>query len=113
MRRLSLRGARAAFRIGGWLSCLLGCCLLGCAEKPETICLGGPRCPDAGLAPLTPDASSPYVVRPGEACAMQSVRAMRGPGRTVDVIFVIDNSASMVDEIAAVRANINQNFAAI
>ena len=44
---------------------------------------------------------------------MQSVRAMRGPGKSVDVIFVVDNSASMEDEIAAVRANINQNFAAI
>lgn len=37
---------------------------------------------------------------------------MRNP-RPVDVIFVIDNSGSMDEEIAAVRDNINRDFAAI
>lgn len=44
---------------------------------------------------------------------MQSVRAERGPAKQVDIIFVIDNSGSMTEEIAAVRGNINKNFAAI
>jgi hypothetical protein len=38
---------------------------------------------------------------------------MRGPRKAVDVIFVIDNSGSMSDEIAAVRDNINRDFATI
>src|SRR6185369_8729595 len=74
--------------------------------------LGGPRCPQADLQPIDDDAGAPVVGR-GQACAMQSVRAQRGPGKTVDVIFIVDNSSSMEDEIKAIRANINQNFAQI
>ncbi len=33
--------------------------------------------------------------------------------RPVDVIFIVDNSGSMTDEIVAVQSNINQNFAQI
>jgi hypothetical protein len=99
--------ARAAWRFG---ALLVG--VLGCRTTHETICIGGPKCPDAGIAPLDEDASA-HVAAKGHACAMQSVSAKRGPGKSVDVIFIIDNSGSMQDEIAAVRANINQNFAAI
>jgi hypothetical protein len=38
---------------------------------------------------------------------------MRAPTRPLDIVFVIDNSGSMVEEIAAIRRNINQNFAAL
>jgi hypothetical protein len=48
-----------------------------------------------------------------EACAMQVARARLGPSKPLDVIFVIDNSASMEDEITAVRDNINAGFAAL
>lgn len=44
---------------------------------------------------------------------MQVARARRGPSKPLDVIFVIDNSGSMEDEIAAVRDNINDSFAAL
>jgi hypothetical protein len=54
-----------------------------------------------------------HAVNADEACSAQSVHAMRGPSRPVDVIFVIDNSGSMDEEIAAVRDNINRDFAAI
>lgn len=44
------------------------------------------------------------------ACAAVSATATKLP---VDVIFVIDNSGSMTQEIVAVQDNINANFAAI
>ena len=56
------------------------------------------------------DAGAP-VVRPEQACAMQSTSATPGLDKQVDIVFVIDNSGSMSDEIAAVRQNINRNFA--
>ena len=42
-----------------------------------------------------------------------TARVPRGADPMVDVIFVIDNSASMSDEIVAVQNNINTNFAQI
>ena len=44
---------------------------------------------------------------------MQTTRAERGAVKEVDIIFVVDNSGSMTDEIDAIRRNINDNFAAI
>jgi hypothetical protein len=46
-----------------------------------------------------------------QACAMQSTRASPGLDKQVDIVFAIDNSGSMSEEIAAVRDNINVNFA--
>jgi hypothetical protein len=46
------------------------------------------------------------------ACAQVSEQATLVK-KPVDVIFVIDNSGSMTDEIVAVENNINQNFAKI
>lgn len=54
-----------------------------------------------------------HAVSAAEACSSTSVHAMRGPSRPVDVIFVIDNSGSMGEEIAAIRKNINTDFAEI
>jgi hypothetical protein len=53
------------------------------------------------------------LVQSGAACREQSVHAEPGPANPVDVIFVIDNSGSMSDEIAQVRQNINREFAAL
>jgi hypothetical protein len=49
---------------------------------------------------------------PDSACASQSAEAniVKKP---VDIIFVIDNSGSMTDDIIAVENNINDNFATI
>jgi hypothetical protein len=44
------------------------------------------------------------------ACATASSQAVKLP---VDIVFVIDNSASMTQEIQAVEDNINDNFAGI
>jgi hypothetical protein len=52
------------------------------------------------------------VVQRDSACAADSIRAMRKQ-RPIDAIFVIDNSGSMDEEIAAVRKSINVDFAAI
>ena len=83
-------------RFGATLLAALLCCTAGCRPKQRTICLGGPHCPEADIQPIDDDAGTPVVGR-GQACAMQSVRAQRGPGKTVDVIFVVDNSSSMKD----------------
>lgn len=57
------------------------------------------------------DAPAPEPTQ-SETCATQSV-PLRSERRPVDVILVLDNSASMDSEIAAVERNINVNFAAI
>jgi hypothetical protein len=57
--------------------------------------------------------AGPNLVQPGAECAQKTVRATRGRAKPVDVVFVIDNSGSMVEEIAAVQENINRDFAAI
>lgn len=44
---------------------------------------------------------------------MQVARAERRPGQPLDVVFIIDNSGSMAEEIAAIRRNINDGFAAL
>jgi len=49
---------------------------------------------------------------PDAACATQSSEAMFKE-KAVDIIFIIDNSNSMTDDIIAVENNISDNFAAI
>jgi len=107
-------------RRGAATFCLwvLACALpaaLGCsAERCK-----GERCKravqprDAAVPLLTTDSSIRTVTRPDAACASQSIRAEPGKRRPVDVIFVIDNSGSMTEEIAAVRHNIDRDFASI
>jgi hypothetical protein len=87
------------------LSVLLGGCSIG-RDCPGDDCIELPPLPDAGL----PDAT---VTTRDAACAVQSARAMRASTRPLDLVFVIDNSGSMTEEIAAIRRNINQNFAAL
>jgi hypothetical protein len=47
-----------------------------------------------------------------EACAQDSAQAV-AINKPVDIIFVVDNSGSMTDEIVAIQNNINTQFAAI
>jgi hypothetical protein len=95
-----------------WLALAL---LVGDAACGSAPCGQGERCADGGAARSTTPSgdASLRAVQPDAACAMQSVRATRGPAKQVDVIFVVDNSGSMTDEIAAVRQNINSRFASI
>jgi hypothetical protein len=100
----------------------MGCALLaalGCSgNQPD--CAEG-KCssrfiplPDAGMPLLTAtDAGAPQLTEVEGACAMQAIEAQPGDRRPVDIIFVIDNSGSMSEEIAAVRRNIDHDFAAI
>jgi len=68
---------------------------------------------DAFLPLVSSEAGTPQLAEADAACASQSVRAEHGGRRPVDIIFVIDNSGSMSDEIAAVRHNIDHDFASI
>lgn len=85
-----------------------------CAScTPEPSCADAGGCSDAGPPALPIPAPSRAPVEADAACAMQSARAERGPAKQVDIVFVIDNSSSMSEEIAAIRTNINQNFATL
>lgn len=110
---------RPSFGVVPWV---IGCALLaalGCSGE-EPLCEGdecGARfipLPDAGMPLLTAnDAGAPRLTQAEAACATQSIAAERGERRPVDIIFVIDNSGSMLEEIAAVRRNIDRDFASI
>jgi hypothetical protein len=108
-------------RIGGPATiCLwaLACTLpaaFGCKVEPckSERCKRVTFIPDAAVDLLMTDSSIRTVAQPDAACAAQSIRAVPGKRRPVDVIFVIDNSGSMSEEIAAVRHNIDRDFAAI
>jgi hypothetical protein len=87
--------------------------LPGC-EASQPACDGG-DC-DRAAPTATGDAATPppiRVVDEDAACAMQSTEASAGLDKQVDVLFVIDNSGSMGEEIAAIRRNIDQSFARI
>ncbi len=82
--------------------------VFGCTYDP----CGSGRCIDLDALPPLTDAGT-QVTSADAACAMQSARAVRGSDQPLDVVFVIDNSGSMTEEIAAVRENINRNFATL
>ena len=65
---------------------------------------GGLILPDAGM--------SDSMLTEDSACEATTVHA-NYEQRPADIIFVIDNSGSMTDEILSVQRNINQNFASI
>ena len=106
-----IRDRRALAAIAGlWIAASQ----IGCEGRPECgiLCdssISSARNGDAGPRP----GRGAHLVEADAACAMQSVHAEPGPASPVDVIFVIDNSGSMSDEIAQVRQNINQQFAAL
>jgi hypothetical protein len=68
--------------------------------------------PGAGGSIFNPTGGDDGGLDPDSACAAQSAEAtlIKKP---VDVIFIIDNSGSMTDDIIAVENNINDNFASI
>jgi hypothetical protein len=105
----SLRARRFSSALCATLLVATGAC-------SDDKCVGA-KCPDAGAGTagvgLVMTDAAIHAVSEDEACSAQSVHAMRGPKRPVDVIFVIDNSGSMDEEIAAVRDNINRDFAGI
>jgi hypothetical protein len=91
------------------LGCFAGALIACTSDHP----CSGPGCAQKAAAPVSSPDVGPSLVDPEAVCATQSARAERGPSKQVDIIFVVDNSGSMSDEIAAIRDNINRNFAAL
>lgn len=73
---------------------------------------GGSSTGDPGSGGLFNPGGDDGGLDPDSACAAQSAEAtlIKKP---VDIIFIIDNSGSMTDDIIAVENNINDNFASI
>jgi hypothetical protein len=74
---------------------------------------GGSSSGDPGTGgTFNPTGGNDGGLDPDSACAAQSAEAtlIKKP---VDIIFIIDNSGSMTDDIIAVENNINDNFASI
>ena len=93
-----------------------------CAADPAPVMdaatPGGFGNPEAGAPRPLRDASSvsepdARQIEVDTMCGEQESQAVIGDERPVDVIFIIDNSGSMSDEITAIESNINQNFAQI
>jgi hypothetical protein len=105
----------------GALAACLAACSPGESSSPPAARMPEPEPPSSaggsagepGLQGLVDENESPYVpVDESEACAVERADTVqfREP---VDIIVVVDNSASMGEELAATESNINQNFAAI
>lgn len=92
------------------LYCLGGACTADCAPDGSG-CGAGYQCVHGRCLPHFGDAGgNPYS---GDgACAVTSSQATLGK-KPVDIIFVVDNSGSMSDEIIGIQDNINVNFAQI
>ena len=86
---------------------MLKLCSGNCASRPDAATF------DASAPLVAVEAGAPHLAEADAACAQQKVRAEHGSRRPVDIIFVIDNSGSMADEIASVRKNIQTDFASI
>ncbi|MFO0579173.1 MAG: hypothetical protein U1A78_34670 [Polyangia bacterium] len=123
---------RAAWLLGSLCATALGACGapgLGDEAAPAAPAAAAP----AAVAPASPDVHTAPAAPPVPAAATESAAGLRGRDplaehtlacrnvradaalskRPVDIIFVIDNSGSMTDEIVAVQNNLNTNFADI
>lgn len=68
---------------------------------------------EPGVEGLVDDDESSFVpVDESEACAVERADTVEFK-EPVDIIVIVDNSASMVQELAATETNINENFTAI
>lgn len=115
------------------LIALFGCTVLGtaiaaggCSSDSGNNSTGGPNTGGGGAGGsgsstssgfggsfLDPDAGmNDVTLTPDTACEATSVQADYVQ-RPADIIFMIDNSGSMTDEILSVQRNINENFASI
>lgn len=93
--------------------------LLGCGTDAQTPAEPGPEAPviladtdGDGIFDATETILGTNPDSPSSVCVTESWQAGLQT-RPVDIIFVIDNSGSMREEIAAIRANINTNFAQV
>ncbi len=74
---------------------------------------GAPGVNDPGVSGLVDDNETPFVpVDEAEACALERADTVQFK-EPVDIIVVVDNSASMEQELSSMELNINQNFASI
>jgi hypothetical protein len=68
---------------------------------------------EPGVTGLVDENESPFVpVNEGDACAVERAATVESKD-PVDIIVIVDNSASMGDELAATERNINESFAQI
>jgi hypothetical protein len=82
------------------------------ATTPQPEASAPPPAPDPTFGNLDPTAPDDAGKEDAAACVQTEAQAERA-SRPVDVIFVIDNSESMSEEIAAVEDQINTNLVAI
>jgi hypothetical protein len=67
----------------------------------------------AGVSGLVDDTETSFVpVDESDACVAERAERVQSK-EPVDIILIVDNSASMQDELAATERNINENFASI
>ena len=113
-------GSAAARAIAGGALGLFGACSPA-AETPAAPAEAAPGAPQNGAGPGTTsditgivDENETSFVPVDESGACVTERAERVQAKEpVDIIVIVDNSASMQDELAATERNINENFAAI
>jgi hypothetical protein len=116
--RSRLLGARAAgfWSVGALALSLAACSPTTSSSPPAEVMEPDPAASgadDPGLGGLVDDSESSFVpVDESEACAVERADTVQFK-EPVDIIVIVDNSASMAEELAATERNINQNFAAI
>ena len=112
-------GAYGVASLAAWASLgVLGACAPGSESDAAPVVAappvnGSPGVDDPGVAGLVDEDETTFVpVDEGEACAVERADTVQFK-EPVDIIFVVDNSASMEEELSSMELNVNQNFAAI
>jgi len=115
------RGARR-----GWVELAAAAALAACSPAEESTPASAPpgggtggdtttggSSDDMGISGLVDEDESGFApVDESDACVVERADTVEFK-EPVDIILVVDNSASMQDELAATELNINENFAAI
>src|SRR5690349_11454391 len=112
-------GARRKLRWAA-LATVLGACSpaeegppASAAPSGDSDTSSGGSSDDMGISGLVDEDESGFApVDESDACAVERADTVEFK-EPVDIILIVDNSASMQDELAATELNINENFAAI
>jgi hypothetical protein len=117
--RCAASGRARLWAASAWLV-LVNACAAGSSPERETASGGAsPGAAPASVAEPVPDTGLvdegevPFVpVDAADACLVERAESVQYKD-PVDIIIVVDNSASMEGEVAATERNINENFATI
>jgi hypothetical protein len=111
--------ARAAAACGAAFAGSLAACSPSSSDPPaappvvEVEPGAGGAAPEPGVSGLVDDGESSFVpVGESEACAVERADTVQFK-EPIDIILIVDNSASMAEELEATERNINENFASI